>query len=56
MYQLWTHARCEKEGQIDDLLHQDAHKEVIDFMYNFYKSKYPNEFYSIRFKKISLPF
>jgi len=56
MYQLWSHAQSEKEGQIDDLVYQDVHKEIIDFMYNFYKDKYPDEVYSIRHQKVKILF
>lgn len=57
MYRLWTHAMCPKEGQIDDLIFESIHKEIIDFMYEFYKKQYPGEFYSIEFNKAEdLPF
>ena len=56
MYQLWVHAFCNNEGQIDDLVYQDVHKEVIDFMYNFYRNKYPDEKYSTRYKEVVLLF
>lgn len=57
MYRLWTHAMCPKEGQIDDLIFESIHKEIIDFMYEFYKKQYPGEFYSIEFNKVEdLPF
>ena len=57
MYQLWTHAMCKKEGQINDLIHESIHQEIIEFMYEFYKKEYPKEFFSIAFNKIEeLPF
>jgi len=56
MHQLWRHAFCEKEGQIDDLVYEDVHPEVILFMYKFYKDKYPKEFYSTRHEEIELLF
>jgi hypothetical protein len=56
MWQLWIHAYSEDEGGIDDMVHANVHKEVIDFMYEFYKKTYPEEFYSKRYEDINLPF
>tara|TARA_R110000751_G_scaffold123484_3_gene224373 strand:- start:27 stop:197 length:171 start_codon:yes stop_codon:yes gene_type:complete len=56
MYQLWSHANCPNEGRIDDLVYEDVHKEVIEYMFNFYKNKYPEVGYSTRFEEVKLSF
>ena len=49
MWRLLTQAMSPKEGMIEDLIHETIHKEIIDFMYEFYKNKYPNEVFLIDF-------
>jgi len=57
MYSLWQHISCPNEGQINELIHESIHKEIIEFMYTFYKKKYPNDFYSMGFiKQEDFPF
>jgi len=57
MWQLWTQAMSSKEGQIDDLIFESIHKEIIDFMYEFYRKEYPKEVFLIEFKEDDeLPF
>jgi disulfide oxidoreductase YuzD len=56
MYELWEHAQCPKEGIISNIVHVCVHEEIIDFMFQFLKKKYPNICYTKEYKKVELPF
>jgi len=52
MWQLWSQAKCPKEGIIHDLEYESEHRQLIYFMKQFLSSKTKGMCYVIRHVKI----